>query len=44
MITCIGYVQVEDLQKMDDSDFGEGLTLLGKRSVRKKDTALFSYN
>jgi hypothetical protein len=30
-----GYLQVEVLQKMDDSYFGEGLTLLGERFVRE---------
>lgn len=30
-----GYLQVEALQKMDDSYFGEGLTLLGERFVRE---------
>ena len=30
-----GYLQVEVLQKMDDSYFGEGLTLLDERFVRE---------
>lgn len=37
------YLQVEAIQKMDDSYFGEGLTLLGERFVRKRRTYSFGF-
>lgn len=37
-------MQVKVLQKMDDSEFGEGLTRIGKRYKGKNILHCFNYN